>query len=343
MIVLVDWKYPPAKNKTRRKVKIMKLKKWIALLLVVVMATTALAGCGKKEEEEKLDFYFIALMTGGAAWSRAEKGFNDACAELGINGQYVAPVERNNIVEMATLLDQAITNGADATIGCFVSAELFGPSLLNAQEKGIVTASVQMALSEEYVDFNIGTDQIKIGVAFANALGELSEGKEYNVIWMCGTANEMGNLQYDAFVEALKAYPNVHSLGMRFDEGSAATANQILADELTANPNLNGVVCLDSSAATIGTASFVDERGFEDSWLTIGIDASADILNYVKSGALDGTMNQDFYAMGYQSVKMAYEKIKNGTEPPFSNDTGTYLIKPADVDKYAADNGIDLG
>ena len=98
-----------------------------------------------------------------------------------------------------------------------------------------------------------------------------------------------------------------------------------------------------ASAATIGTASFVDERGLEDAWLTIGIDASADILNYVKSGALDATMNQDFYAMGYKSVMMAYEKITKGTEPPFTNDTGTYLIMPSDVEQYAADNGIDLG
>ena len=45
----------------------------------------------------------------------------------------------------------------------------------------------------------------------------------------------------------------------------------------------------------------------------------------------------------YNSVKMAYEKIVNGTEPEFINDSGCYLIYPDDVDQYAADNGIDLG
>lgn len=321
----------------------MKLKKLIALLLVVVLAASVMVGCGSADEEEELNFQFISLMTGGAAWSRAEQGFNDACKDLGINGQYVSPVERNNMVEMATLLDQAVTNEVDAAIGVYASAELFGPALLKAKEKGIVTASVQLDLSEEYVDFNIGTNQTNIGRSFGEALGELSNGKEYTVIWMCGAASELVNMQYAGFEEALAAYPNVTCLGVRFDEGSAATANQVLADELTANPDLNAVVCLDSSAATIGTASFVDERNLEDEWLTIGIDASADILNYVKSGALDATMNQDFYAMGYNSVKMAYEKIVNGTEPPFTNDTGTYLILPEDVDQYAADNGIDLG
>lgn len=321
----------------------MKIKKLIALLLVAVLAMSLMVGCGSEEEE--LDFYFISLMTGGAAWSRAEQGFNDACEKYGINGQYLAPVERNNVVEMANLLDQVVTQQADAAFGVFVSAELFGASLTKAQEQGMVTGSVQMSLSEDYVDFNIGTNQTTIGINFAKALGELADpNKEYNVIWLCGSASEQGNLQYNGFVEELAQYPNINCLGMRFDEGSAATANQVLTDELTANPELNCVVCLDSSAATIGTASFVDEKGLEDEWLTIGIDASADILNYVKSGALDGTMNQDFYAMGYKSVEMAYELIVNGKKPDsFENDTGMYLIAPEDVDQYAKDNNIDLG
>ena len=50
----------------------------------------------------------------------------------------------------------------------------------------------------------------------------------------------------------------------------------------------------------------------EDEWYVVGIDASADILNYVKDGALDCTLNQDFYAMGYESVMMAYDLITKG-------------------------------
>lgn len=320
----------------------MKSKKLIAMLLAVILVMSVMTGCGSKKEEP-LEFYFISLMTGGAAWSRAEQGFNDACKELGINGHYVAPVERNNAVEMANLLDQAITQQADAAIGVFLSVELFGPSLLKAQEQGIVTASVQLQLPEEYIDFMIGSNQATIAQEMAKALIEYADGKPCQVMFLCGSAGELTNIQFEAFEKALEGHDNITSIGMRFDEGAAATANQVLSDEYTANPQLNAVVCLDSSAATIGAASFVQEKGLEDEWIVIGIDASADILNYVKDGALDATLNQDFYAMGYQSVKMAYEKITNGTEPPFVNDSGCYLIRPEDVDKYAADNNIDLG
>lgn len=262
------------KKENRKVKKDMKLKKMIALLLVVVLSLSCLAGCGA--EDEQLEFYFVSLMSGGAAWSRAEQGFLDACEELGVAGQYLAPVERNNMVEIANLIDQCITQEADAVIGVLASIEMFGPSLLKGKEQGTVLGSVQLQLPTEYVDFNIGTDQLAQGTKFGEALAELAGDKEYQVIWMCGSASEQGNMQYEGFVKALEAYPNITCLGMRFDEGSAATANQILTDELTANPGLNAVVCLDSSAATIGTASFVDEKGLEDEWLTIGIDASAD-------------------------------------------------------------------
>lgn len=319
------------------------MKKFLALTLTVLILASCLIGCGSSDKDQ-LEFYFVSLMTGGAAWSRAEQGFNDACKELGISGQYLAPVERNSMTEIAALLDQCVTQEADAIIGVMASAEMFGPTLIKAQEKGIVTASVQIDMPDTYVNFNIGTNQYNVGKAFAEALAELAEdGKEYNVMWLCGAASEMTTMQYDSFVETLSQYPNINCLGIYFDEGSASTANQVITDTYTAIPELNAVVCLDSSAATIGCASFVDEKGLEDEWLTIGIDASADILNYVKSGALDGTMNQDFYAMGYESTKMAYELIVNGTQPEFTNDTGIYLIRPDEVDAYAAEAGLDLG
>lgn len=320
-----------------------KMYKLIAVALIIVMLASALVGCGKAEDDGKLEFYFISLMTGGAAWSRAEQGFNDACQEFGVNGHYVAPVERNNAVEMAELLDKAVVADADAAFGVFLSTEMFGPALLKGRENGMVTGSVQLTLPEEYIDFQIGTDQAKIAEEFANAIIEFAGDKEYSVIFLCPSASEMTNMQLKAFEEKLKDHPNITSLGMRFDEGNAATANQILSDELRANPGLNAVVCLDSSAATIGTASFVQENGLEEDWITIGIDASGDILNYVKAGALDATVNQDFYAMGYNCVKMAYEKIVNGVEPAFINDSGCYLIRPEEVDTYAAENNIDLG
>ncbi len=321
------------------------LKKVLALVLATGLIGSVTAcnnNSGGDSDQKKA--YFISLMSGGAAWSRAEAGFKDACEEVGWQANWLAPVERNNAVEMAELLDKAVVANADAIFGVFLTTDMFGPALTRARENGAVTASVQLTLPEEYIDFQIGTDQIQIGVELANAIIEKADPNEtYEVLYINTSASEAINAQFEAFEKTLEGHSNIKSLGMRFDDGSAATANQVITDELKTNPGLNAIACGNSSAATIGTASFIQENNLQDSWITIGIDASADILNYVKNGALDATLNQDFYKMGYEAVKLAYEKIENGVEPQFINDTGTYLINPEDVDQYAADNNIDLG
>lgn len=318
-------------------------KRLLALVLAVVLLGAATA-CNNQGGSDKKKAYFISVMTGGAAWSRAEAGFKDACEKYGWEANWLAPVERNNAVEMAELLDKAVVAKADAIFGVFLNTDMFGPGLKKAREQGAVTASVQLTLPKEFIDFQIGTDQIEIGVQMAKAVIDKADpNKQYEVIYLNNSASEMVNAQFAAFESELLTQPNFKSLGIRFDEGSAATANQVITDELKTNPGLNVVVCGNSSAATIGTASFIQENGLEDEWITIGIDASADILNYVKNGALDATLNQDFYKMGYDAVRLAHEKIAENKEPEFINDTGTYVINPADVDKYAKDNGIDLG
>ena len=60
---------------------------------------------------------FVSVMQGGAAWSRAEAGFNDACAELGWSGQYVAPATPNDSTVMLELTETALTNNTDVLIG----------------------------------------------------------------------------------------------------------------------------------------------------------------------------------------------------------------------------------
>ena len=44
----------------------------------------------------------------------------------------------------------------------------------------------------------------------------------------------------------------------------------------------------------------MESEGLGEDLIVIGIDDSEEILNYVTSGALDCTIAQDFYTMGYE-------------------------------------------
>lgn len=86
----------------------------------------------------------------------------------------------------------------------------------------------------------------------------------------------------------------------------------------------------------------MDENGANDSFISVGIDDSASILNYVTSGALDCTIAQDFYKMGYESCMMI-QSIMDGGSVEFDNDSGSIVIMASDVESYAAERGIELG
>ena len=128
--------------------------------------------------------------------------------------------------------------------------------------------------------------------------------------------------------------------GQEYCNSDEVYAAETIANLVKANPQINACVCADGNGC-IGTANYVDENGNADSFIAIGIDDSADILNYVISGALDCTIAQDFYKMGYEGTMMI-SKLMEGEEFPFDNDSGTVVIYTDDVEAYAAEKGIEM-
>lgn len=289
--------------------------------------------------------YFISIKAGGAAWSKTERGFYDICKELGWEGHYVAPQNAMDPVEMAQLLDTAINEGADFIAGVFFSEELFGDSLKRARERGTVICNINVSIGEqgEYTDFEMGTNQYNMGVRQAELLKQLAGKDTCKVLYLAGSAGEIMNIRYDGFLKTLEGCGNITQYGVEFEQENAVVAADVVSNVLKANPDINCIVCNDSTGATMGSASYIDENDLGRELLVIGMDDSGDILNYLKDGILDVTIATGNYSMGYDSVRIANEMLTNGYIPDYQNDTGTIPIFPADVEAYAAENGIDLG
>lgn len=323
------------------------MKKWAALVMVLITVATLLAGCGPKEEEkaadggEKKKVYFVSLKTGGIAWDAAKKGFEDAVEELGWDGQYVAPTTANDTSQMANLFETALTNKADGVLGVFYSKEVFGDIITRAREEGVVVGSVNVNLNG-LEDFWIGTDQEGMGHAQAKALIEMADGQPAKVVYMVmNLGDEISQRAYKAFQEGIEGHENISLHGMENDENNPIVAADKMNNLVKQDPSINAVICLDNAGASLGVANFVEENGLQDSFYTVGIDASADILNYVKSGALDVTLDQDFYKMGYEGVYMLKKKF-DGEDVPYANDSGMILVKQDEVDDYAKKKGLSL-
>ena len=107
------------------------MKKILAIALVLAMA---LSMSMTVFAEEAIECYSFGVMSGGPAWGAYQRGFNEACAELGWDGQYLCPTTDNNMSELFNLHDTAISNGADVMICCVTDNEAMADILQKAVE-----------------------------------------------------------------------------------------------------------------------------------------------------------------------------------------------------------------
>lgn len=340
------------------------MKKYLSILLALAMVL-ALAACGDTGStpsagtnsgnpsasaapsdggsgDKQITATFVSVMQGGAAWSRAEAGFNDACKELGWSGQYVAPANPNDSTVMLELTETALTNKTDVLIGVYIDGDVFGDVVKKAFEDGVYVATANTILGPEYENFWIGTDPAGMGITQAKTLADLAGDQEVTVVYMQTNATATTqNDQYAAFCDYLKDYSNITVFGQEYCDSNEINAAERINNLVRASPAINACVCADGNGC-IGIANYVDENNANDSFISVGIDDSASILNYVTSGALDCTIAQDFYKMGYQSCMMI-KSLMDGGSVEFDNDSGTIVIMASDVESYAAERGIELG
>lgn len=319
--------------------------KMFKMLSVVLLTSLILVGCGSgnsgSDNEDQKTIYLVSVRTGGAAWTNAQKGFEDAAKEIGWDAKYVSPTTANDTSQMANLFETAITNKADAILGVFYSQEIFGDIAERATEEGIAVGTVNVHLGG-IEDFQIGTDQRNMGRAQAEALIDITDGKPAKVVYMVMThGSETTQVMFEAFKEVIDETDNITIHGIEVDENDPIKAADLMNNLRKTDPEINAVICTNSSGASLGVGNFVSENGLEDEMYTVGIDASADILNYVKSGALTVTLDQNFYKMGYEGVMLA-QKFLNGEKVDFVNDSGVTMVTKDTVDAYAAERGITL-
>jgi ABC-type sugar transport system substrate-binding protein len=282
---------------------------------------------------------FVSIVTGGVAWGSAQKGFEDALSELGWEGQYCSPTTANDTAGVITLLDTAVTNKADGIVTVILDANQATDVLTRAKEANIPVVTCNTYTTEDMQSCWIGTDPTNMGVTQGETVLKYFESdkySQYDNITACyiqtTLETETQNQQFDAFCQTIKAkYPNATIIQDECNSDAAAAADK-LAALLKSYPDMNVVVSQDGYGCP-GIANYIESEGLADKLVAIGIDDSEEILNYVTSGALDCTIAQDFYTMGYDAVYFIKD-IYAGNAPAFDNDSGTIVIGPDEVPEH---------
>ncbi len=305
--------------------------------------TNAPAESNAAQQEDPLHFVYVSPLLSHPIWLVAKEGFEDACNDLGIQGDWVGP-QGISPEEMAKLIDTAVAQKAD---GIITQGLVPAEPVNNAINAGIPVLVVDSDITDaEGRLAYIGKDN---AIQAQLILESVSEKLDPNTPIVC--AVQVAALNYEV------AYEEIETLKAAFADwpGGFEVVNisESKSDKLTSTnawqntfqtyPEINLAVSFAAEAGP-ACANVVTELGVKEDVLVYAVDDEAETLDLIRDGAIDGTVVVSFYNYGYQAAYWLWQHVTEGLTPekvvnPASlvmveaDNVGTYGDTPATFDK----------
>ncbi|MEZ0326975.1 MAG: substrate-binding domain-containing protein [Fimbriimonas sp.] len=243
---------------------------WIGLL-----ALACVFGCAPKEEAntspgtpsdtgKKLSVVYIPKNTGNPYFNDVNRGFEEACKEVGADFTTVGPASAEATSQIPIIKEQ-IQRGVDVIAISANSKDALNPVLDQAKAKGIVVITVDSDLTdnESHRDAcTIPTDFSKIGEGQVALLGKLI-GNEGEIAILSATTDATNqNAWIEKMKEELKKpeFSKMKLVEIVYGDDEPQKSTTECEALLTKHPNLRGII----SPTTVGVAAaaqVLEQRG----------------------------------------------------------------------------------
>lgn len=304
------------------------MKRFWGLALILSMVI-ALAACGKTDNSssenspspddssstETLKFAYVVKNQTNPFFISMAQGFEDACKEYGIEYVIQATESEDEIDAQIQMCETLLTQNYDAVMVTPLSSSAVVPFVQSCNDADVPIILVDTGADEEAlaaigaeVDFFATSDNKQSGVLAAQALVE-TLGDSGNIAILNGSAGASTAVAIsEGFHEVLD------NSGLTIVAEQAADWNRnlgydVFTNIISANPNLDGVVCANDEMA-LGAVRAMEDAGM-DMIPIFSINATQDGIDAVKAGTIAGTVDKKPYEQGYIAVERAIS-ILNG-------------------------------
>lgn len=263
-------------------------------------------------------------------WQTIHAAALKAGQEFGLEILWNAPQLEIDTSRQIAIVENLVAQGVAGIVLAPVDEEALVAPVERAAERGIPTAIFDSALASERIVSFVATDNFEAGKMAGRRMGVILGGKgKVGVIgFMPGSASTVK--RENGFLEALAEFPEIEMVGLKYNMADRAKAMAEAENLMTAHPDLAGLFA-DNESSTDGTVRAVRQRGAAGKVQIVGFDASDDLLDEMRDGAIDSIVVQDPFKMGYESTKSMADSLA-GREPVREVDSGAYLITPENVD-----------
>jgi ABC-type sugar transport system, periplasmic component len=302
-------------------------------------ATTAVSqangettAAGATEPAKKLKFVWINPLQNYIGYVNQEEYAKKAAEDYGVELICLGVPTADGIIEKnAELVENAVAMKPDAII-CVPFNNAMYPGLKKAMDAGIPVIGTGSDTTDPSLrTAYIGTDNKTMGIMAAETFNKDFNGIA-NVFIMFSQLDASNQVEAkDAFENKIKEYPGIKVIGMDKDNADMAQAMEKFDGAFRANKDLDTVWMIEG----VGGAAAVKVAKEQNRKINIlEVDDGKEKLDNIRSGAVFGTLAQNFIKQGYESVRLAYEIVTGVKDVPTKLDSGIVVVTKANVDTY---------
>lgn len=322
------------------------MKRHLIALITIAMLVSLIPALGMQAEAQDDMKIVVIGKSVHPYWSNVELGVKAAGKELGLPDDqvvfFVPPKEdvAAQIQAMETYIAEGVTGIAIAPS----DPNALEPVMARAADAGIFVTTLDTPPVEDSVSIvYIGTDNFTAGTYAGMAMAQLlPEGGLVGI--GRGSDTALNALQRtDGFLEAIQD-TGIETLEPVNDHEDFNTALQLANSVISANPDLAGAfgVYAYNGPAWATAVTEADQVG---GIKVVAFDATTDIINFIMSGAIQATIAQREYDMGYKSVMIIAALAGNEDVDAVLEeagavdgviDTGVDVVTPGSLKDYEA-------
>ncbi len=280
----------------------MQRREFVGIAAGAVLAVPSLArAAGDKK--------MLVLVTNGSSdfWTFARRGIEKAQKELPNYDMQIHVLAEATAAAQRRVLDDLLTNGV-AGVSVSVNDPAYETEILNKVAAQAVLFTTDSDAPKSNRALYIGTDNVAAGEQCGGLIKKAlpDGGKIMLFVGIPGAANATERVQ--GIRNAIKG-TKVEIIDIRSDEVDFAKAKRNVEDTLTKYPDIDGLVGL-WSYNTPQIVEAVKTAGKAGQVKIIGFDEDPVTLRGVADGIVEGTVVQQPFEFGYQSMVLLAKYIE---------------------------------
>jgi ribose transport system substrate-binding protein len=222
------------------------------------------------------------------------------------------PTSADNVPQQTALAEEALRSKPDAVVFTPTDAKALAPLVAKFTAAGIPVVNVNDRLVGSNVAAYVGSDDLAIARATAQALLKAMNGSGTVVIMEGPTTVPSSALRVRGFNEALKEFPNVKLLAKGNGNYARKSAADLMNTWIRKFPQIDGVLAANDPMALGALDALGPNRRTA---LIVGINASRDAADLIKSGQMVASGDFNGFVEGCVAAQLAIRLIRKEAVP----------------------------